>query len=217
MGIVGTMEWDRTVERKCPSCTITRDTCAHVLACTHEGKVEALKLTLDLAESWLEDMDTDPDLLHFILEYAHGRGGRTMENICEGLGLGPQYQRMAMEQDAIGGRRFMEGMLSKEIRTIQYEYYYGQGSWLSSTRWAKGLILKLLETTHGQWIYRNVQIHDDVSGTQATLRKESILREIEKQMELGGAGFLEEGHWMLDVNLGDLWRPITENRQNTGY
>ncbi len=164
--------------------------------------MEALKLTLDLAESWLEDMDTDPDLLDCIMEYAHGRGGRTMENICDGLG--PQYQRMAMEQDAIGWRRFMEGMVSKEMRTIQYEYYHGQGSRLSSTRWAKGLILKLLETTHRQWIYLNVQIHDKVSGTQATLRKESILREIEEQMELGDSGLLEEDHWMLDVNLGDL-------------
>jgi hypothetical protein len=78
------------VERKCPSCMIAQDTCAHVLSCSHEGRVEVLKLTLDLAESWLEGMDTDPDLLDCILEYAHGRGGRTMESICEGLG--PRFQ-----------------------------------------------------------------------------------------------------------------------------
>jgi hypothetical protein len=53
MGIAGTMEWDQTVEQKCPSCMIVRDTCAHVLSCTHEGQVEALKVTLNLAESWL--------------------------------------------------------------------------------------------------------------------------------------------------------------------
>ncbi len=162
------------------------------------------KLTLDLAEKWLEEMDTDPDLLDCIMEYAHGRGGRTMESICEGLG------------DAIGWRRFMEGMISKEMRTIQYEYYHGQSSRLSSTRWVKGLILKLLETTHGQWIYQNVQIHDNVAGTQATLRKEAILKEIEEQMELGDAGLLKEDHWMLEVNLGDLGRPTMANRQNTG-
>jgi hypothetical protein len=62
---------------------------------THEGRVEALKLTLNLAETWLEEMDMDPDLLDCIMEYAHGRGGRTMENICEGLGS--QYQQMARE------------------------------------------------------------------------------------------------------------------------
>ena len=39
---------------------------------------------------------------------------------------------------------------------------------------------------------------------QATLWKEAIHREIEGQMELGMAGLLEEDHWMLEVNLGDM-------------
>jgi hypothetical protein len=40
--------------------------------------------------------------------------------------------------------------------------------------------------------------------TQATLRKEAILKEIEEQMELGDAGLLDKDHRMLEVNLGDL-------------
>jgi hypothetical protein len=131
MGIADTMEWDKSVEQKCPSCTVTRDTCTHVLFCSHEGRVEALKLTLDLAELWLKGMDTDPDLLDCIMEYVHGRGVRTMESICKGLG--PQFVKMAVEQDAIGWRRFMEGMISKEMRSIQYDCYHSQGSQLSST------------------------------------------------------------------------------------
>ncbi len=39
---------------------------------------------------------------------------------------------------------------------------------------------------------------------QATLRKEGIQREIEEQMEMGTAGLLEEDHWMVEVNLGDM-------------
>jgi hypothetical protein len=112
--------------------------------------------------------------------------------------------KMTAEQDTIGWGRFMEGMISKEMRGIQYGFYHSQGMHMSSTRWAKGLILKLLETTHGQWIYRNVQSHDSVAGTQATLRKEEILREIEEQMEWGEVGLREEDIWMLEVNLGDL-------------
>ncbi len=68
----------------------------------------------------------------------------------------------------------------------------------------KGLILKLLEATHGQWLYRNVQIHDSVAGTQATCRKEEIRQEIEEQMEMGTNGLLDEDLWMMEVNLGDL-------------
>jgi hypothetical protein len=66
------------------------------------------------------------------------------------------------------------------------------------------LNLKLLKATHGQWIYRNIQIHDNVAETQAILRKEAIPREREEQMELGEVGLLEEDHWMMEVNLGDM-------------
>ncbi len=43
-----------------------------------------------------------------------------------------------------------------------------------------------------------------MAGTQATLQKEAIQQEIESQMELGTAGLLEEDHWMMKVNLGDM-------------
>ena len=45
-----------------------------------------------------------------------------MELICKGLG--PQFMKMAVEQDAIGLRRFMEGVISKETRSIQYNFYH---------------------------------------------------------------------------------------------
>jgi hypothetical protein len=75
---------------------------------------------------------------------------------------------------------------------------------MTPKRWAKGLVLKLLEATYGQWIYTNVQIHDSIAGTQATLRKDEIQQEIEGQMELGKAGLLEEDHCMVEVNLRDM-------------
>jgi hypothetical protein len=84
---------------------------------------------------------------------------------------------------------------------------------ISPERWAQGLILKLLEATHGQWIYQNNQIHDSVAGTQATLREEAIQREIEEQMERGFAELLEEDHWMIMVNLGDMETTLGEQEE----
>jgi hypothetical protein len=202
MGIAGTMEWDKSELRRCPSCLEERDTCAHVLFCEHAGRVETLRHTIDLMEGWMEEVGTDPILLDCIAEYACGRGGRTMGEICSGLE--GTYQQMAADQDAIGWRRFMEGMICHRMRTIQRLYNLQTGTHTSPERWAKGLILKLLETTHGQWLYRNVQIHDSVAGTQATLRKEEIQREIEEQMEMGTDGLLDEDQWMMEVNLKDL-------------
>ena len=202
MGIAGTMEWDRSTVRYCPSCTVERDTCSHVIRCNHEGRIETLRHTLELTEEWLTEADTDPDLLDCIMEYAHGRGERSMRVICEGLDS--RFTSMAQEQDTIGWRRFMEGMICSKIREIQLDYHHRHGTLMNPQRWTCGLILKLMETTHGQWIYRNIQIHDSVSGTQTTLRKEAIQKEIEEQLERGGDGLLEEDQWMLEVNLGDL-------------
>ncbi len=47
------------------------------------------------------------------------------------------------------------------------------------------LITKLLKMMHGQWLYQNVQVHDKVVGTLATLRKEEIYMKIDEQQALG--------------------------------
>ena len=98
----------------------------------------------------------------------------------------------------------MEGMVCTRMQDIQRLYHLQEGTRCTPERWARGLIQKLLEATHGQWIYRNVQIHDSVAGTQATLRKEEIQLEIEEQMDMGTGDLLEEDRWMMEVNLGDL-------------
>jgi hypothetical protein len=71
MGIAGTMEWDKMMVRKCPSCMQECNTCEHVLFCCHSGQVETLKHTVDLMEAWLTKADTEPDLLDCIAEYAY--------------------------------------------------------------------------------------------------------------------------------------------------
>ncbi len=53
-------------------------------------------------------------------------------------------------------------------------------------------------------MYRNVQIHDNVAGMRATLRKEKIQWDIEEQMEMGTTGLLKEDQWMMKVNLEDM-------------
>jgi hypothetical protein len=176
MGIVGTMAWDKTECKKCPSCMQVLDTCAHVLFCDHAGRVKTLKHTIDLLEQWLGKGDTEPDLLDCIAEYTYSWGRHTMANICHGLG--DNFQKMARDQNTIGWQRFMEGMIGRRMHGIQNLHHLREVTHLSPKRWAQGLILKLLEATHGQWIYRNIQIHDSVAGTQTTLWKEAIQQEI---------------------------------------
>ncbi len=98
----------------------------------------------------------------------------------------------------------MEGMICKEIWAIQKTYTALSGSRTSAEKWTGELITKLLEVTHCQWLYRNIQVHEKVSGTLATLRKEEIQKEIKEQQALGSDGLLDEDCQLGECNLGDL-------------
>ncbi len=107
----------------------------------------------------------------------------------------------------------MEGMVAKEMRQIQDTYSKVEGSAISLVSWTTGLVIKLLEITHGQWLYRCVQVHDRVRGTQVTTRKEDLQREIEKQWEEGWGELLEEDQYLAEVNLEDLEQSSGEKQE----
>ena len=120
---------------------------------------------------------------------------------------------MAVDQDIIGCRRFIEGMVCKGIREIQTAYSIVEGSSVTPEQWTTGVVTKLLEATHGQWLYRCIQIHDRNKGTQATLRNEELQKEIEDQQEMGYDGLLEEDQFLAEVNLEDLENSSGERQE----
>ncbi len=127
-----------------------------------------------------------------------------MEEICTENDYDARYNTMARSQDSIGWRRFMEGMVCKEIRAIQSTYSGITRLHGNIAKWGQGLVMRLVEVTHGQWLYRNVQVYDRISGTLATHQKEELQMEIERQQELGEKGLLEEDCYLAECNLGDL-------------
>jgi hypothetical protein len=128
----------------------------------------------------------------------------------------PQFQALGHSQDTIGWQRFLEGMILKEIVALQQQFYTVNSSQMSLVKWSSGLITQLLEITHGQWVYQNFMVHNPVSGTIVTAKKEELLLEIEHQWDLGDAGLLEKHKYLVEVNLGD-WRLHWGNVNTTGY
>lgn len=158
----GNRPWERTLCPLCPRCMQIRKTCEHILFCNHTGRVEALQQSIHLLDKWMKETGTDTILRESITEYALGRGGQLMSSITWGLPL--RYRLMAQSVDKIGRRRFMEGMIPKEIRKIQETFVLVEGASTSPVTWSTGIIVKLLEVVHGQWLYRCVQIHDKTRG-----------------------------------------------------
>ena len=188
--------------KKCPSCDSAVETCAHVLTCTEEGRVKNLMNSLRLVDQWLRKVGTHETLRSCLMQYARGRGNVRMHNVV--WGNSQQFWRLGVSMDRIGWRRFMEGMISKKVVAIQKDFVEAGGCALSLENWTKGLVIKLLEVTHGQWLYRNVVVHDIVGGSEAVKRKQDLQIEIERQIELGGRGLDEQDKYLLEINLEDL-------------
>ena len=110
----------------------------------------------------------------------------------------------AKSQDVIGWDNFMLGMISHKLFTLQRDYRELSGSRNSTKKWVNELIIQLLQVTHGQWIYRNVVVHDRTSGQLISEHKEQLRMEIEKQSELGAEGLLPEDQYLLEINHEDF-------------
>jgi hypothetical protein len=193
---------------ECPCCTIHVETAEHVLLCPEVGRVEALQLCTSALERWLDEADTDPDLTDSIVENIQQRGTVMMKEAISDNP--PRFRHMALSQDKIGWRRFLEGMISTKITNIQWQYIAVNRSRMSLDKWCTGLITQLLEITHGQWLYQNYIVHDPVSGTIATSKKEELLLEIERQRDLGDVDLLEEDKYLADVNLEEMATSLGE-------
>ena len=54
-------------DKKCPSCKVAMETCAHVLACEESGRVEALHRSIELLDAWLRENGTESNLRRFLV------------------------------------------------------------------------------------------------------------------------------------------------------
>jgi hypothetical protein len=100
------------------------------------------------------------------------------------LSMDTRFCQMVANWDIIGWRRFIEGMVCNCLQEIQLTYSAVNGSNVSPVPWTMGVVTKLVEATHGQWLYCCVQIHDRCKGTQAALQKAEWQKEIEDQQEM---------------------------------
>ena len=174
--------------------------------------MDALHKSINNFDQWLKDHNTDAGLRRVLVEYARGRGGMTMFELTRSLG--PHFYRLAASQDKIGWRCFMEGMISKEIVPLYAQHYNIRGGKLRPEAWGKALVVKLLEITHGQWLYRNIQVHDTATGIYSTQRKEKLQQLIEDQIELGGEGLDDDDLFLLEINLEDLESSSGETQEH---
>ena len=63
---------------KCQCCTIHLETAEHIMVCPEVGRVETFMQSSQALEQWMQDADTDPDLVECIIKHVQGWGRVTM-------------------------------------------------------------------------------------------------------------------------------------------
>ena len=125
-----------------------------------------------------------------------------MQSLTQRCGV--KYHAFGVSQDKIGWRRFMEGMISRDLCDTKEDQYMASRGRLSWKNWKQTLVKKLLEVMHGQWLYRNVHVHDSISGKHALERKEKLRHALLDQLDLGDEELDKQVKYLLETNLGDL-------------
>ena len=125
--------------------------------------METLIHTIHLLDQWMHKNGTDPRLRRCLIQYANGQGFLQMEDFFRNKR--EKLRTSARDQDTLGWRRPMEGMGPKSLITAQFEHWHMSGEGPHPKKWASQLVVRLLKITHGQWIYRNVQVHESTCGT----------------------------------------------------
>eukprot|EP00804_Cyclotella_cryptica_P006975 CCRYP_007113-RA/>CCRYP_007113-RA protein AED:0.75 eAED:0.75 QI:0/-1/0/1/-1/0/1/0/1178 len=185
---------------QCPNCMTCKETTAHLLLCPEVGRVQCVDQQLQIVANWLTSSGTNETLAELIMEFLITRGHMSHRLHHSRA----QYEPFISSQEKIGWSRMMEGMISAELLLLDQCAVLKDSAALTVDGWAQQLVKKLLEATHGVWIYRNITIHDATAGMIVTKGKEQLLQDIETQIELGGEGLAEQDKWMLEVNLSAM-------------
>jgi len=111
---------------RCPSCWKPNERASHLCICPSEAHSALLDESVSALERWMEkNDDTDPVLKYWLPKYIWGCG---RVQFCE---LGTMPARMiaiAVDQDAIGWRNFMEGQICTKNCNAQQEHLQSSSS-----------------------------------------------------------------------------------------
>ena len=128
--------WDRTRDGKCPNCQ-RRENAHHLNLCPNKDRTDLLfDMARDL-EKWMLDNYSHLELAYWIPRYIMLRGTRQLADFPAHT---PEMLCVAVSQDKIPWKDFMEGKLSKEIFSLQAQALACSPSKLSAASWAKKLI-----------------------------------------------------------------------------
>jgi hypothetical protein len=111
---------------------------------------------------------------------------------------------VATALDAIGWVNFMEGKLPKALFSMQASALACSPSRLSIVDWSKQLVSRILHISHAQWIFRNFTLHDKAQGYLTQVKRQAILKEIDKLSQLDPNDIPPGSRYLLEMDFSTV-------------
>ena len=124
--------------------------------------------------------------------------------------MSPQFKALAANHDLIGWRDFTEGHISTQFYAIQTFHLAMFSSYLNGEDWTKQFISKLLQTTHSQWIFRNISFHNKMHGYLCNKNFEEIILQIYVLSEVAPVEVPKDSWFLLEINFSKPQKPISK-------
>jgi hypothetical protein len=127
---VGKYSGPECPDEKCPNCG-WREAAEHILICPDKDRTRLLVETTDDLSNWLNQENlTDIELTYWIPKYILMRGEKPFASLSA---MSPRIKALAISQDKIGWRDFMEGCISTHFYFVKHYHLALSGSYLNGT------------------------------------------------------------------------------------
>ena len=192
--------WNPARDGKCPNCG-EAETSAHLNRCSSEGRTTLHTEMTDDLKKWLYNNFAHPELAYWIPRYILLRGTSKLSDFPH---LSPEMTKVALQQDLIPWKHFMEGKICLELFKLQSHSLACSPSRLSGGDWAKQLITRILHISHGQWVFRNTSLHHETQGYLRLQERTATLATIDRLSTIDPADIPDESKYLLEMDFSSL-------------
>jgi hypothetical protein len=166
---------------RCPSCGANRpETEDHIFRCPDPVRQQTRRNLLPQLQIDLQDIQTAPDLLRFIMTGLHrwiqtGRDDYKPTRRC--------FRTLALSQSAIGWAQIWRGRISLEFASHQEKFFrrnHADSTKCTGPLWAKKFIVRLWDFFEILWKNRNDALHPDDPAAAARLHLAALRTRVHK-------------------------------------
>lgn len=197
------------LDDRCPNCLCGPERADHLNGCLDPGRAALFDADVEELHRWmLKNGNTNPELAYFICKFFHGRGERRMMSLGD---MSAGVRMVAAGFDEIGWVDVLHGRAPLVLREFQTAHCLTANCRLTGKDWMKAFVTKVLQISHGQWMYRNFSLHNKVRGHLALQHQKEVLVEIAHLATCRPEEVPPESRFLLEVEVAGLEQaPISQ-------